>query len=455
MTRLYLIALISLFGSTLGFGQGITGDWTGKLTYAGTSLNVNFKVYQTEKGLASTFSVPLQGLNDFKSTTTSFQDSLLSVDLKPLGIEYKGQLVKNDTVVGNFNQNGLSIKLTLSRTDFSKTRPQEPQPPYTYYEEEVVFRNEKDSISLAGTLTLPNKEGEYPVVILISGSGPQDRNSTILGHKPFLLLAHELTKSGVGVLRYDERGVGQSEGKFQEAELDDFVTDVKSAFDFLKKRKDVDHENIGLLGHSLGGIIAPKLSVEENISFLVLLAAPGIDGDKMMLQQRADLLKLRGLNEAQVQQSNAIFEETYQFIRKTTTEGTQFKNDLTQFLTDNYSGMIMEKQLSMMVEQLTSKEVLGLLRNRPSTYLSMVQCPVLAIGGSNDFQVSSEENLAAIETEIKKGGNDKVEVKEFEGLNHLFQKSETGDSSEYELIEQTMSPKVLDYIKEWVMKTVK
>jgi alpha/beta superfamily hydrolase len=453
MKSVYTFLTVLIF-LQVSFSQDVVGNWTGELNFQGNSLDLNFQVYKNENGYKSSLSVPAQSLSDFKSTSTSFVDSLLSIELKPLGIRYQGKWSTTDTIVGNFVQNGLSLKLNLIRGNTKLNRPQEPMPPYDYYEEEIKFRNETDSIHLSGTLTLPDKKGNFPAVILISGSGPQDRNSYIMGHKPFLLLAHELTQSGVAVLRFDERGVGQSEGEFQEASLDDLIADVKSAFDYLKKRPEVDSKKIGLLGHSLGGILAPRLATKEEISFLVLLAAPGIDGNKMMLKQRADFLKLRGLNDTQVEKSNEMLSTTYDFILSTEAEGQQMKDELSVFFADNYADVMMEKELMAMAEQLSSRELLGILRNKPSTYLSLVNCPVLAIGGSKDFQVSSKENLEAIELELKKGGNQHVEIKEFEGLNHLLQESETGDISEYGVIEQTMSPEVLEHVKEWIKRQV-
>lgn len=448
--KAFFTTIFVLFALIKTYSQDISGDWTGELNFAGNTLDLNFLIYKQGAEYYSTLSVPAQSLYDFKSTSTSLVDSLLTIDLKPLGIKYQGEWSTKDTIAGNFTQNGMSLKLNLIRGNTKLNRPQEPKPPYDYHVEDVEFRNEKDSINLAGTLTLPKKEGKFPIVILISGSGPQDRNSFILGHKPFLLLAHELTQSGVGVFRYDERGVGESEGEFLEATLDDFMADVKSAYVFLKTRDEVDKEKIGLLGHSLGGVIAPRLAVKEDISFLILLAAPGIDGDEMMLKQRADFLKLRGLNDKQVEQSNEVFKNAYRFIRTNNASGEEFKVELTQFMKDNYADAMMEKELMTIVEQLSSNEFLGLLRNRPSQYLGLVNCPVLALGGSKDFQVASKENLAAIETELNKAGNPDVEIKEFEGLNHLFQECETGDVSEYGVIEQTMSPEVIEYIIDWL-----
>lgn len=450
-----LISILVLFLFQSLFAQDVSGDWTGQLKFEGNALDLNFKIYKKDGEYLSLLSVPAQNLNDFKSTTTSIVDSLLTIELQPLGIRYEGKLTSKDTIEGSFFQNGMTLPLNLTRGNTRLKRPQEPQPPFPYHVEDVTFRNEKDNIQLSGTLTLPQKTGRFPVVILISGSGPQDRNSTIMEHKPFLLLAHELTQSGIGVLRYDERGVARSEGDFKSAELSDFVNDVRSAYEFLKTRPEVEASRIGLLGHSIGGIIAPKAAVQEDVAFLVLLAAPGVDGDQLMLKQRADFLKLRGLTDVQIEKSNAIFKEAYQFMKNSPATGDELDYALTQFMKENYAEVMMEKKLLALVEQLTSNELSGLIRNTPSQYLEKVDCPVLAIGGTKDFQVASSENLVALEAALKKGGNSRVEIKEFEGLNHLFQESETGDVMEYGKIEQTMSPQVLDYIKNWIKKTVK
>lgn len=453
MKNLFSI-ILSVLVSLSALSQNLSGDWTGELKFAGNTLDMNYKIYESDGDLKSMLSIPAQNLIDFKTTSTSFIDSLLIIEMESLGAKFQGKLSTNDTIVGNFYQNGMTLKLNLVRGNTQLNRPQEPQPPFDYYVEDVVFLNKSGNINLSGTLTLPEKEGQFPVVILISGSGPQDRNSYIMGHKPFLLLADELTKNGIGVLRYDERGVGESEGEFSSATIADLTADVKSAFDYLKTRQDVDEDKIGLLGHSLGGVIAPKLAVAEDISFLILLAAPGVRGDEMMLKQRVDLLKLRGLNDTQIEQSNAVFKNIYEFLNSTDSEGDQLEEELKEFLLKNYADSMMEQQRSMLVEQITTNEILGLLRNRPSEYLKRVDCPVLAIGGEKDFQVSSKENLAAIEFELEKGGNKNIELKEFKGLNHLFQESETGDINEYAVIEQTMSPKVIDYIKAWLKNTL-
>ena len=448
--RLHILLILFVGSSSTTFSQNIAGDWTGQLKFGGSTLDLNFKIFKVEADYTSLLSVPAQGLLDMEATSTIVNDSVLRIEIQPLGLTYQGKWSSADTIQGNFNQNGMALKLDLTRGEKAFLRPQEPLPPFSYYEEHVVFRNEKDSLNLSGTLTLPRQSGKFPVVVLVSGSGPQDRNSQVMGHKPFLLLAHELTKSGVGVLRYDERGVGASEGDFAAASLEDFKTDVKAAITFLKQRSDIDTKQIGLLGHSLGGIIAPQVAITEGASFLILMAAPGIDGDKLLLQQRADILKLNGLNKAQIKQSNAIFKSTYAFLKSTDAVGTELNTELSQFLNDHFSEQMGEKERELVLEQVTRLELLGLLRNQPSDYLKAVRCPVLAIGGSKDVQVASEPNLNAIKSLVQHSGNPKVEIKTFEGVNHLFQNCNTGDVTEYAEIDETMSPEVLKHITSWV-----
>jgi len=445
-----LWVLLMLFSFFAQSQTSVDGDWTGKLSFGGNSLDLNFMIYQDQGQYYSSLSVPAQSLMDYQSSQTTLVDSLLTIEIEPLGIRYQGQWKKTDTIVGNFVQNGMSLKLNLIRGNTKLKRPQEPLPPYPYKVEQITFENTSAGIQLSGTLSLPNKEGNHPAVILISGSGPQDRNSYIMGHKPFLLLAHELTQQGIAVLRFDERGVGRSEGDFRKASLDDFIEDVRSGFKYLKNRDEIDTENIGLLGHSLGGILAPQLATTEDVAFLVLLAAPGVNGNRLMLKQRADFLELRGMTATQIEKSNEMYSATYDYILSTDAVGKELEAELMEFYKDNYADVMMEKEVLALVEQLTTNELLGLIRNRPSSYLSMVKCPVLAIGGTRDFQVSSSENLEALKLGLENGGNTQVEVHEFEGLNHLLQESDTGDISEYGVIEQTMSPEVLELIKGWL-----
>jgi hypothetical protein len=271
--------LLTLLTVCSAFGQDVTGQWNGILKVQGTSLRIVFNVTKTENGFSSTMDSPDQGAKDIPVTTTSFVNSKLKLEITNVLIEYNGEL-KENLITGTFRQGGQEFPMNLSKEKIEKQtviRPQEPKKPYSYYTEEVTFQNNKENITLAGTLTLPKKEGNYPVVILITGSGPQNRDEELMGHKPFLIISDYFTKNGIAVLRYDDRGVAQSGGNFKTATSLDFASDVESAITYLKTRKEINKNKIGLVGHSEGGIIAPIVaSKSKDVNFIVLLAGTGI-----------------------------------------------------------------------------------------------------------------------------------------------------------------------------------
>ncbi|TXE18745.1 alpha/beta fold hydrolase [Psychroflexus gondwanensis] len=447
--------LLTIVLSSVVLSQDITGDWQGELKFQGNALGINFHINKTENGFASTMDVPLQGVEGYKSDATTYIDSLLTIQIKELGIQYQGKLALKDTIVGNFSQNGMSFKLNLKRGNNLPNRPQEPKPPYDYVIKEVSYKSTTDDVVLAGTLSLPKGDGPFPAVMLLSGSGPQDRNSSIFGHKPFLLLAHELTQSGIAVLRFDERGVGESGGRTSEMTMATQMGDAQAGINYLLSNNQINRTKIGLLGHSLGGILAPKLAIENDIDFLVLLAAPGVNGDAMMLKQRKDLLKLRGATDKQIEGTNGMLASLYSELRKSSLEDEALKTELQKKLAIKYETTLPVKELNEMVNSIVdNEELMAILKSSPANYFQKVSCPVLALNGSKDFQVSAKENLAAIEKALSDGGNTAIETHELEGLNHLFQDSDTGDISEYQVIEQTMSPEVLRLITEWVSNIV-
>jgi len=331
-------------------------------------------------------------------------------------------------------------------------RPQEPKPPFDYTIEEVTFKNETEGITLAGTLTYPAKGSKFPAVILISGSGPQDRNSEIMNHKPFLVIADHLTKKGIAVLRVDDRGTAESGGNYNESGLNDFVADTKSALDFLKGHKKINRKQIGLIGHSLGGNIAPIVATEResDVAFIVLLAGSGIRGDELMLLQKATIERKMGVPEAAVMQAQNNMKGAYDIILNSAAEPEEIQIELKKYFTDKFGGMIPEKQVEAIAKQMTMPWFSDFVKFDPEEVLQKVKCPVLALNGANDLQVPSKENLAAINKALEAGANKDYQTQELEGLNHLFQESETGLPNEYSSIEQTFSPLALDIITEWI-----
>jgi alpha/beta superfamily hydrolase len=273
----------------------------------------------------------------------------------------------------------------------------------------------------------------------------------MFGHKPYYVLADQLTKNGIGVLRFDERGVGVSEGNFETASIKELSTDVTSAIAYLKSRNDINVSKIGLIGHSIGGIIAPKVATESNdIGYIVLLAAPGVNGDELMLSQKAAMERIMGFNEIQIAQSSTLVKGAYNIIVNSNLDNTSLKDSLNSHYINTYGKMIPDNQRKSLVDQITNYEVVSLIKSKPSEYLEQVKCPVLALNGSKDFQVPATENLKAIKNAVEKNGNKNVSTVAFENLNHLFQECETGASSEYSEIEETMSFGALDLITAWI-----
>jgi len=466
MKKLTVFLALALATFTV-LGQDITGQWNGILEVRGTQLRIVFHISKSDTGYASTMDSPDQGANGIPVASTSFENPVLKIQMPNLGIQYEGSVNIGDTIVGNFKQSGMSFPLNLTRKVPEKEkplRPQEPTKPYPYYSEDVVFENKKDAIQLAGTLTMPNENGNFPAVVLISGSGPQNRDEEILGHKPFLVLADYLTKNGIAVLRFDDRGTFASKGNFKTATSLDFATDVEAAVLYLQSRKEINKKKIGLIGHSEGGIIAPLVAAEsKDISFIVLLAGTGIPGGQLLLLQQELIGRASGMSEAELQKSKKINEGAFQLVTGST-NSENLKTELTNYIKQVFredstakipAGMTEDEYIDKQVKQLTSPWMLYFIKHDPAVTLAKVKCPVLAINGEKDLQVPPEINLKAIKTALENGGNKNVTTKEIPGLNHLFQECKTGSPDEYAKIEQTFSPIALDEVTKWILKQVR
>jgi len=466
MKNLTLVILTSLFSLTI-YGQDITGQWNGALKIQGIQMRLVFNISQTENSLSSTMDSPDQGAKGIPTTTTSFENSILKITIANAKIEYEGTLGQDNIIVGTFKQGGQSFPMNLSKEKIEKEkhiRPQEPIKPYPYYSEDITFENKKAGINLAGTLTLPNKEGVFPVVVLISGSGPQNRDEELLGHKPFLVLSDFLTKNGIAVLRYDDRGIAMSKGDFKTATSADFATDVESAIAYLKTRKEINKKKIGLIGHSEGGLIAPMVaSNSKDVAFIVLLAGTGIQGDSLLLLQKKLIEEASGVSKEDIQKGQSSNRKAFDIVNQSTSL-EQLNSDLTiyikQILKDNPNTqkpaeMSDDDFVKLQVKQIASPWMQYFIKYNPAPALEKVKCPVLAINGEKDLQVPPKENLEAIKNALTKGGNKKVTTKELPNLNHLFQECETGSPDEYAKIEQTFSPIALTEILNWIKTQTK
>lgn len=367
----------------------------------------------------------------------------------------------------------LGVPMEVASQDQNPRRPQDPVEPFPYVSEDLRYPNPESGNTLAGTFTRPSSGGPFPAVILIAGSGRADRNEALLGHRPFLVLSDHLTQQGIAVLRFDKRGVGESTGDFAAATSRDFASDVLAGVAYLKTRDDVDAEAIGLAGHSEGGLIAPMAAVaSEDVSFLVLMAGPGVNGERILQGQRALIARASGVPEQAIARSQQLLNAVLQILKSGTDternreaiagivraglQGASAEDRARLGITDEPSleRAVAAQLEQMQVGQLNTPWFRYLLTYEPAQTIARVRVPVLAINGQNDLLVPWEENLDEIEAALVRGGNADFEIHALPGLNHLFQHSETGAPSEFRTIEETWSVEAMELIADWILKTV-
>jgi pimeloyl-ACP methyl ester carboxylesterase len=340
-------------------------------------------------------------------------------------------------------------------------RPQEPKKPYPYLEEEVSYENKQAGVKFAGTLTLPRSQGPFPAVLLITGSGPQDRDETVFGHRPFLILADYLTRRGIAVLRVDDRGVGGSTGSNADATSEDFVSDTLAGVAFLKGRKEINPKQIGLIGHSEGGMIGPMAAVKsKDVAFLVLLAGPGLPGKDVLVLQGQAILKAKGAAESILAFQRTLQQRMFAVVQEEK-ENAAAEKKLRQVIAEETAKLSEEDRKALgdvkasaegQIQTVLSPWFRFFLTFDPRPTLRQVRCPVLALNGEKDVQVDAKENLAAIDKALKDGGNKDVTVKALPELNHLFQTCQTGGLAEYSKIEETFAPAALEVIGDWIVR---
>jgi|WetSurMetagenome_2_1015567.scaffolds.fasta_scaffold00015_77 uncharacterized protein len=458
------IVLISqnLMSQELTDYKVFSGSWLGKIPAGGATLRIIFNLTLAGKdSLTATLDSPDQGVKNIKIGPVLLKGKEINIKAPLLLGEYKG-LMKNDTIIdGIWTQRGAGTPLTLAKLKkaFSLNRPQEPKPPFSYRSEDIIFRNEAAGIDLGGTLTIPGGEGPFPAVILITGSGSQNRNEEIMGHKPFWVIADYLSRNGIAVLRYDDRGVGQSKGTPVNATSADFSTDAEAAFLYLSARKEIKHDRIGLVGHSEGGLIAPIVaSRNKNIAFIISLAGPGVNGEEIINTQNLDINTAAGGNQKEILKSIAVNKKIFEVLKK--------ENDnkaAAQKVTEVYTKILVKekksqedidkavKQMNNSLNPASYTWIRYFLITEPSVYWKKIRVPVLALNGEKDLQVAAKVNLAAIEKALRSGKNQDVKTIALPGLNHLFQHCSTGLPAEYGEIEETFSPEVLKLMGDWII----
>lgn len=450
---------------------GAVGTWQGELQLpGGLSLAIVFNIELDEEGdLAATADSPDQGATGMPVADVTFTDGHLALQMPTVGASFQGELTRPDRVEGTFRQGGAEMPLVLERVDEvrRRARPQDPEPPFPYRVEEVRYPNPEADIHLAGTLTVPDGEGPFPAVALITGSGAQNRDLELMGHRPFLVLADHLTRSGIAVLRSDDRGVGGSEGDFGRATSRDFAGDAAAAVSYLQERPEVSSAAVGLVGLSEGGLIAPMVATEwGGVAFVVLLAGPGMTGEEILYLQGDLIGRAMGMPEEHLAWNRGLQEELFRVVREAVDEETR-KARLEGVLREWLGDLAPEARASLGIPEggeegwITGQlNMMGgpwfryFLIHDPAPVLRRVEVPVLALNGELDLQVPPRPNLTAIEAALQEGGNPDVTVRELPGLNHLFQTATTGAPAEYAQIEETMSPTAMEIVAEWILSRV-
>ena len=455
------VNMVGFAQTEVNFEDNLVGIWQGKLEVPGMSLRIVFNIAKDEKGkLTATMDSPDQRIEGIPVEEVTFKDGILHLEVKSARGFFEGKVQEDFlSIEGELNQAGQSFPLVLERVEeIAKiNRPQEPKKPYPYKEEEVTYENKDAGITLAGTLTFPFEKGPFPAVLLITGSGAQDRNETAANHKPFLVWADYLTRLGIAVLRVDDRGVGGSTGDFLQATSEDFAGDVLAGIEYLKSRKEIDPRQIGLIGHSEGAIIAPMVASQSpDVAFIVMMAGTGLTGEEILYLQSALILKVNGVSDELITKSRALQESIYTVLK--------IEKDNT-VAAEELHGIIENAKLQLSEEE-REKILFGafieppiklipwyryFLTNDPKTALMKLKCPVLAINGEKDLQALPKESLQSIEEALIAGGNKDYTLKELPNLNHLFQTTQTGAPSEYGQIEETIAPEALDLVGKWIL----
>lgn len=467
MKKYLSLALLCMVLAAPVFAQptqtSLAGHWLGALEVGGVKFRLVLKVEQVQGGgYTAKFDSIDQGAKDLPVETITLNGNKVSFTAPKFAISYEGTLNdKNDEITGTFKQGAASTPFVFRRTAeiAAVKRAQDPAKPYPYKEEEVSYRNVADNVKLTGTLTVPPGEGKFPVVLLISGSGSQDRDSTVFGHRPFLVLSDYLTRRGIAVLRVDDRGVGGSDLGSLTVTSENFMNDVLAGVSFLQSRKDIDAKKIGLIGHSEGGMIAVMAAARsKDIAFIVSLAGMGQTGDEVIQTQTALIERVSGTDAGLVANEVALIKSVNAVVKAVGDE-KQIEAGVNDAIAKETTAMNETQQKAFTPFASSVKASMAMYKLPwyrffvmfdPQPDLKKISVPVLALNGELDLQVAYQENLGGIASGLKAGGNKDVTVKSFPKLNHLFQTSQTGLPSEYIKNEETISPLVLETIAQWI-----
>ena len=462
--------------------QGIAGVWNGAFYIQSNELPIIFHIGRDSTGkLIASFDSPRQKAFDIPISEVITKEDSVILMMAILNGKYAGVLGQDKkTIDGTWFQGNAAYPLTVTKTgDFATVkqlrRPQTPRQPFPYQIRDVEYWNADKSIHYGATLTCPmedpatpRKKG-FPAVLLITGSGPQDRDETMDGHKPFAVIADNLTRKGFLVLRVDDRGIGKTTGDFSQATTLDFAKDVEAGLDFLEAQPEVNKENIGLIGHSEGGLIAPMVADErKEVKFIVLLAGPGIPIIDLSQEQHEAMEVSNGWTPAEARTISGFLRVCCEEINKNQDTAVLFKNtrarvdawvktlDAAATLANisNRMGTSVDDYIRKVLAAMNTKWFRYFITIDPQPYLQKLHCKVLALNGSRDIQVIAASNLAGIRASLRKSHSPKYDVIELPGLNHFFQTCIKCNMMEYKDLEETFSPRALEIMDDWLLKNV-
>ena len=464
MKKIFIIICLSIISAFSIAQSDYSGIWQGAIENGKSKILIVFRISEEESKLKASIDIPEQMVLDYKNIKANVKDDSLIINLAAFKASYKAIRI-NDSLEGIWYQSGMELPLNMELTPedkaFSVKRPQTPEPPFPYICKEVTFYNKKAKIKLAGTLTIPDTTKQWPVVVLVSGSGPQDRNEEIAKHKPFLVIADYFTRNGIAVLRYDDRGVGKSEGVFGNATTIYFCNDAEAAVSFLAKLPYIDKNSIGIVGHSEGGIIAlMQASKNKSLRFVISMAGVSIPCLQLLVMQNDKIMEGMGVEE-DVRDFFWNYYTAFYNLLLVEKSSDSLKNKAIRLFDESIKVLSDEQQteyhlnhnfVTSLLMEASSPWFKYFISIIPSNYISKIKINVLAINGAKDVQVPAEANIEAFNTYINPQRGIYKESHIFPGLNHLFQPCNTGMTSEYAMIETTIDPHVLYYMTEWIKK---
>lgn len=454
--RHFILSLFLILSSLSAVAQQVNnttqlvGSWIGKLSFGSRELNIGLNIEQQEGYVVCSLDSPDQGVKGIGCYKNLLTDDAIKVTVSAIGATYEAELVEGN-LVGTFSQGGLSLPLTLKRGEYKPQRPQTPAEPYAYTTEEIVFENKAEGAQLSGTLTYPVNYEEYrsgtvPVVLMVTGSGGQNRDEELFDHKPFLVIADFLAKNGIASLRYDDRGIGKSTGPTKNTTTENNLADAEAGIAYLRSLKKFG--KVGVLGHSEGGTIAFMMGANKSVDFLISLAGSAANGIDVIVGQNGAAMQLQGVPQEVINDYATALRIVY--TDRISGKEIADKSEYIETLCQTHTLTLPDNFKSNLVKCITfgGNWLTWFLRYSPSEAISRIKCPVMALNGNLDLQVLSKDNLPVIKENLSR--NKKHMVKEYDALNHLFQHCTPTTALNYGAIEETISEEVLNDIVNWI-----